>query len=352
MRMKSIGATLLCCTAATLCSASAQIELTMLSDLVDCECHSGAGYVSPNGDWVSLATRDPDTDALFVRVWSEESGMIFGGALSGPAPFALPRAIANNGVVVGVSRRDTSGRHWQGFVWSPEQGMQALVGINNASHGSAEGVSADGRIIVGYSSFAFYGALTYWVDGVPTAIDFLPGGFNAGITDISGDGRTFVGFGDIDLDGVGDGVMAYRWTANDGFTFLGDTAPLVWQVPDWVRSSAEVISGDGRVIYGYDRDHALFRWTAEDGIVRMLDASYGINVGDTNGDGSIVTFGAVGAIWSACGGLRNFEIMLREEGVSIDPGLELFYPGGCQRMAPDWRAVLPFRRDVAATVRR
>ena len=110
-------------------------------------------------------------------------------------------------------------------------------------------VSSNGRTAVGidWSFGAFrYDVLTEIVTKIPGP----PGGGSANQAEnVSRDGSVVVGLG---LDG---GIwQAFRYSDEDGTTFLGSLAPDS-------NSYALAVSNDGSVVVGYSANRA-FRWTA------------------------------------------------------------------------------------------
>lgn len=140
----------------------------------------------------------------------------------------------------------------------------------------ANGVSADGSIVVGYGNdkkpgifYEVYQAFR-WTDGTGmVGLGWLPGGtLFSQAWGISADGLTIVGVSASSI-----GTQATRYTAAEGMVGLGKPAGATY-------GRAVAASANGSVIVGYntfnDGDHA-FRWTAAEGMIDL-----GVLAGDTS----------------------------------------------------------------------
>jgi len=175
----------------------------------------------------------------------------------------------NGGFIVGtVSYVAGSGR--EAFIWDQvngSRGLGHLGGIDNSSFATA--VSADGRVVVGYS-------------------------YNR----------------DNQLE-------AFRWTEETGMVgigFLDTSAP---------ESKARWVSADGEVVYGkslLDTGGASFRWTAESGMISIVEGS----VLAVSGDSKIIggfrndgVHGEIAFIWDETNGLRDLrDLLVNDYGVA------------------------------------
>jgi probable HAF family extracellular repeat protein len=123
---------------------------------------------------------------------------------------------------------------------------------------SADGSAVAGIVLTPENSFEAF----RWVVGESfTPLGDFPGGRPYPLSrafDISADGRTVVGHGDS-----GAGEIAFRWTREGGMAALGD-------FPGGETSShAHGVSADGSVVVGYGTaigGHRAFRWTSESGL--------------------------------------------------------------------------------------
>ena len=190
----------------------------------------------------------------------------------------------------------------------------------------ANGVSADGSVVVGYSDAAETG-VNYeifeafrWTqaDGL-VGLGWLPGGTKfSEAFGVSADGSTIVG-----VSSSAAGNQAFRWTQAEGMVGLGI-------LPGATFARAQAISADKTTIIGYctfsDGNNHAFRWTAAEGMVDL-----GLMSGDVfaeakglSADGSVIV-GRAGAdfsqthafIWDKTNGMRDLKTVL----VAGDPNL-------------------------------
>lgn len=166
-------------------------------------------------------------------------GLFPGGTLS-----SANGVSANGSVVVGYAvGKDPDPNFkfevYQAFRWTQSTGMVGLGWINTQNKFSqAFGVSADGSTIVGSDS----GQAFRWTqaEGM-VALGIGQGAFAARATGISADGSTIVGFNIYNAQN--DNNRTFRWTASEGMTDLG-------VLPGDQYSEPRAVSGDGSVIVG------------------------------------------------------------------------------------------------------
>jgi probable HAF family extracellular repeat protein len=171
-----------------------------------------------------------------------------------------------------------------------------LPGIPRGS--SVGGVSADGSVILGGASSSVFrwsandGAT--WLGSVPTPFGAYPVGSQASASDtgISADGSTIVGFGSIQYAFNLYGYEAFRWQA-------GNVIGLATSPPNRLFdfSFASGVSADGSVVVGRGSNGGghfgqAFRWTERDGMIGLgdLPGSTFINSSATgvSADGAVV----------------------------------------------------------------
>jgi len=193
-------------------------------------------------------------------------------------PDALAVDVGANGFVV-------LGTFYEGgaFLWLPTSGVEAIGGTQ------ATAVSRDGKTIVGRAldanrkeNAAIWQGGTSWrllgsfTPAAQPCDDLLSGAFGA-----SDDGSVIVGLG---WDGCRL-ARAFRWEESTGMVDLGSTTPG--------RSSrANDVSGDGRVVIGWQEDATGFRMGARwvNGAQELFQGPSGM-VGEAfaiNRDGSFV----------------------------------------------------------------
>jgi len=119
-------------------------------------------------------------------------------------------------------------------------------------------VNADGTAVVGVSSVLPFGPgqAFRWVNGTTTGLGFLPGGNASSANGVNADGKVVVGSSN-DASGLS---QAFRWTAASGMVGLDF-------LPGGGGSSARGVNADGTVVVGEANDASgalqAFRWTAE-----------------------------------------------------------------------------------------
>ncbi|MCO6044062.1 hypothetical protein NG895_09085 [Aeoliella sp. ICT_H6.2] len=141
----------------------------------------------------------------------------------------------------------------EAFVWNAADGNVGLGYLPGGSLDSiATSISADGLVVVGRSDSSSGSSEAFrWTlgDGM-TGLGDLPGGdFNSAASDASADGRVIVGRGT-----TADGSTPFIWDASNGMRDLTDVLINDFGLGDelvgWDLGGAEAISNDGRVIIG------------------------------------------------------------------------------------------------------
>jgi hypothetical protein len=233
-------------------------------------------------------------------------------ALGDATPFGEAQAVSANGEVV-VGRLAVNGTD-RGFVWNLATGLTV---INQAS--AANGVSGDGKVVVGESSPGPSGYVEpfYWTSSAGTQLlGGLPGEILDGFTYAAGasfDGSVIVGA--TRLSSV---YKAFRYTPLRGFELLSESMPSV-------SDNAAAISGDGQVIVGYDStQRQAFRWTAEIGKVLLgsLGPEEYSEATNVSADGSTIVGYAEGGVsfrWTEENGLEALEPAAVPGSYSINP---------------------------------
>ena len=156
-----------------------------------------------------------------------------------------------------------------------------------------------------------------------TGLGRLPGGEEftpSKARGVSADGRVVVGF-----SGSAAGAEAFRWTAAGGMEGLGD-------LPGGTFSSEALnVSADGQVVVGYansEQGQEAFRWTRSGGMTPCGTFSNGYSYSealDVSGDGNILVGYSLGEqgqrafIWDKSHGMRNLqEVLVNEYGLDLD----------------------------------
>ncbi|MFV0283301.1 MAG: autotransporter domain-containing protein [Castellaniella sp.] len=156
---------------------------------------------------------------------------------------------ADGSVIIGEG---SSGR---AFRWTDASQIESLGSLSGGSGADANGISADGRVIVGSSAVASGRNHAFrWTEaGRMQDLGDL-GGDYAEAYAVSADGNVIVGRSEL---GNGSGeIHAFRWTEAEQMQDLGTLGG---------NSRAEAVSEDGGVIAGIsflaDRSARAFRWT-------------------------------------------------------------------------------------------
>lgn len=300
----------------------AAATLTPLGDLPGGSFFSGAGGVSADGSVVVGQSSSASGTEAFR--WTSNGGMVGLGYLPGSAPGDFSSQAlgvsADGSVIVGES---TSAFGHEAFRWTSGGGMVSLGDLPNGTVGSqARGVSANGAVIAGYGIPQSNDpeAVRWTTGGGVVSLGHLPGVANG----VSADGSVVVGRSLLPTPrSRGE---AFRWTSHGGMVGLGYGGRSF--------SEATGVNADGSVIVGYSfsADSAeAFRWTSDGGMVglgTLPGGDFDTEAYAVNGDGSIVVGlnrsprdGSFKAFyWTAGGGMRALWDVLLSQGV--DPAAD------------------------------
>lgn len=186
--------------------------------------------------------------------WSIDGGLENLGALVGASASSARAVSADGSVVVGVSTTPLGDR---AFRWTEVTGMQDLGVILDASDSNAAAVSADGNIVAGDLQIAGSSSFFRWTG--PTGMQRLGAGTAQGM---SADGSIIVGYAEA----------SFRWTVAGSIDLGASLTPG----SAWAAAS----SADGLVIVGYRLDangnYRGFHYTSELGATDLP-----LLVGDT-----------------------------------------------------------------------
>jgi probable HAF family extracellular repeat protein len=248
---------------------AAQYSFTPASEL------PGGGFrgtpTAISGDGSTVIGNLPITMGREGFRWNAQSGMIRLGDLPGGTFNSTADDVSYDGSIVvgssiyrGVISNGELFRGWQPYRWTSESGMVGL-GVE----GMASAVSADGSVVVGFNDF---GSIRWAAtEGASYVIGPAPfSNYRSGATDVSADGTTVVGW----TWGSTGQSQAFRWTQSAGVASL-DPANYAYH-----------ISGDGRVVIGYNRSTRALRWTQEDGWTALAHAE--LYAGEISADGSTI----------------------------------------------------------------
>jgi len=204
--------------------------------------------------------------------WTQAGGVQLLGSLSSSSSFGVANGVSADGsVVVGESY---NGTNYEAFRWTQAGGMQGLGVIPGDFESRAYGVSADGSVVVGQSdsSEAFRWTQAGGMQGLG---DLAGGGFYSYANGVSADGSVIVGWGS-----VVNGDEAFRWTSTGGMQGLGflPGAGDLWSLAYGVSADGSVVVGNSGSYPGYVGE--AFRWTQAGGMQSVADwlASAGVSV--------------------------------------------------------------------------
>jgi len=219
-------------------------------------------------------------DSLEVEAyhWTAGTGMVGLGFLPGGTYSTAEGLSADGSIVVGTSQ--STERHRQAFRWTESAGMEGLGGLAPGLNSFAFNISADGSTIVGNGHTGVQGEAAYWTEGDGwVSIGKLPGGFDTGAfaTDASTDGSVIVGNSSSTL--VPFAFEPFHWTESGGMQGLGLLEP------DHDMATATGLSGDGLTVVGvsgpFTGVRKPFIWDETNGMRELrvvLESDYGLDL--------------------------------------------------------------------------
>ncbi len=138
------------------------------------------------------------------------------------------------------------------YRWTHTEGLRVLPPLKDDVTATANAVSADGTVVVGFSdaggqltSGNRYTAVRWVGNGAPESLGVLVGDTDSQATNVSADGKAVL----VSSSG-GAASHSARWTTQSGLVALGTTA---------VNFTATAINNDGSTIVG-NSDTGAFRW--------------------------------------------------------------------------------------------
>jgi probable HAF family extracellular repeat protein len=267
-------------------AASAQ-SFTGLGVLPGGGIESKSRCVSDNGSVVvgfGLIPPDNSTPTTGYRAFRWTGGVMtnletLGG---GPYWYSSSRGVSADGSVVVGGSSFASGE--RAFRWTAAGSMVSLGTLPQNTSSHAHDVSSNGLVVVGVSTHPSNGDRAFrWTGGVMTNLGTLKHGTYSEAWAVSGNGSVVAGIGD-----TRSGDRAFRWTSSG----MQDLGPAVSR-----NTSKGDISGDGLVVVGatgsasspVTSDRA-FRWSAGTGMVSLstLQAGWGSWATGVNQNGSMI----------------------------------------------------------------
>ncbi len=207
------------------------------------------------------------------------------------------------------------------FRWTSKTGYVELPQLKGLPFVTAQTISSDGNIVVGYSRDPFGTGdevATLWqADGTPIGLGDLPGGnFRSRAFGVNHDGAIVVGYGTTLADGLSH--EAVLWRKGEDIVALGF-------IPDFAgNTDAVAVSDDGNVVVGYANQGFLqqaFRWTPENGMVGLgyiPGFSSTSEALDVSADGSVIVGRSssgdtrIAFVWDEEHGMRDLRDILIE----------------------------------------
>ncbi|MCC7388031.1 MAG: hypothetical protein IT431_04600 [Phycisphaerales bacterium] len=249
---------------------------------------SHAGAISPDGGWVvGHGVAAPEHWEAFA--WSAGTGMFGLGDLPGGEHHSVARGVSHNGRVI-VGNGTIEADSWNGitseaFMWTQQHGMVGLGTISPSDGTPSSGaydVSANGRVIVGYSTSEEGSQAFRWTpeDGMVGLGAVDPDNFVSSARAVSNNGLWTVGSSVTPIDDTDSAERAVLWTPD------GEIIQLGWpQDVEVFRTVAMDVTNDGSTVvgkaYGRISEGGAFLWTPDDGMRLLSDVlrtDYGLDV--------------------------------------------------------------------------
>ena len=198
-----------------------------------------------------------------------------------------PRLLAAAAVGVGANRQ------YESFQWRQDIGFQLLgtLPANDTYPSYGNGVSFNGSVIVGTTD-SLNGRRAFRWTAATGLVDMGTKGSGNGYpfseaNGVSADGKTIVGFVTTQAD---DYNKAFRWTEPNGYDVIG--LPPVDAGLGIPAGGATAISGDGTIVAGMSQQNGFssWTWTADSGfsLLKMETPANSGNVYNISYDGSVI----------------------------------------------------------------
>jgi probable HAF family extracellular repeat protein len=189
--------------------------------------------------------------------WTHDGGTVCLGRLPDHKYGSAIGVSADGSVIVGTYSEDNNDIT---FRWIPGRGIAGLPGLPAAViRCEARAVSADGAVVVGESRFEsdYDEAFRFHADTGLIRLGVVPGDSSSVADGVSADGSVIVG------SSLGADTQAFRWTQQTGMIGLGT-------LPDGRRNSRALgVSADGSIIVGQSYGEGGFEafiWDAAHGM--------------------------------------------------------------------------------------
>ena len=230
---------------------------------------NAARAVSGNGEVIVLG-------GLSSYFWTDDQGLVRLDARRelgerGTVDFDFASAVSADGSIVAGGTEFDPGNRMQAWRWTKETGVVAIPALPGSLQTHANGMTPDGRVIVGQSGiddvlggngrFGF-GQPFRWTESTGTEVlDGYDNGFRTyGVpTGVSADGSVIVGFAKEDTgrfgrDWLGEDDVAFVWDIDNGTRYLQDVLEdefgLKEELSQWHLTRVDGISDDGMTLLG------------------------------------------------------------------------------------------------------
>ncbi|MGD9690850.1 MAG: PEP-CTERM sorting domain-containing protein [Phycisphaerales bacterium] len=291
VRASCAGALMLLLTAA---AASAQ-SFNGVGFLDGVVRESYAWGISPSGNFVVGESSSTDSGGLTEAFQRNSEGLVALGALQPSNFLSVANDCTDNFVIVGFSRYGTVGTLFNAFratdtLIDASDSLGDLPGGSNLS--SAQAVSADGNVTVGFGSSDVGGmnrrqAFAHFAStGMLRPLGTLPGDDTSTAYAVSADGTRIAGQSSISLT-----TRAVVWTVHPDTTITAQHLPAIAGGFDFAQAWG--ISGDGMVVVG-DSDSPngteACKWIGGQviGLGDLPGGEFNSSANDASADGSII----------------------------------------------------------------
>jgi uncharacterized membrane protein len=270
--------------------------------------------VSANGTVVAGSCRSLSLKpAPMAFTWTRGEGLRHLAApLSSQALPVSANAMSRSGDAIVGSTQDL-GQGSEGYLWRPPAN---IIGLGNEHAASSIPMAIAGDVVVGMVERAGIIKPFHWSSGAGLRpFTGFSSSLQAEVNGMSADGRTIVGrawwTGSQRMRG-----WAFRWTEGDGIANLERSREDDYNV----GSRATAVSGDGMVVVGDNivgRRREAFRWTVRTGMVSLgVLAGEGFSEAHSVTDDGQIIVGQSGTRpfwWDGRRGLRDLRELLESE---------------------------------------
>lgn len=260
---------------------------TCIDGIADYACDCTPLFTGKNCDLPRFELIDePRATAVFAVGANSDASIVVGNASFDLEPTESCATVAKTADSGAGGASDLAMNQSCAYIWTHAAGMRILPPLDGDSTSNATAISADGKVVVGYSTGGGRNVAVRWVGtGAAESLGVLSGDTDSQAIGLSQDGKAIL------VTSSGGGVnRGARWTAQTGLVSLGafaDNQPL----------SATAISRDGATVIGNTHvvatgTNVAFLWTdGSPAKLQKLDPLSGEVLSDAralSSDGSVV----------------------------------------------------------------